>query len=253
MNRLLSSECKRMNSRRKNILLFSIFMVYILTQSLLAENLFFTMEESVPLNSLNYSIFLLKKIYYLMVLIILPVLCIDSISGEYQSGGLRLVAIRPLSLKGILFAKWFLLIAMVAFMMVITFAVGTTAGYLFYPKADSVSFYYENAPVLGVVEAYIYQLKYYLGVFFISIALIGIASLLSVTLPNTIISIITYLFLLFISVYVSDLFDILLFGDQEMFVFLLEAELSYFWFLLLVIVLTYSVTLLRWNSRDWVK
>ncbi|MBM7714534.1 ABC-type transport system involved in multi-copper enzyme maturation permease subunit [Bacillus thermophilus] len=253
MNRLLSSEWQRMNSRRKNILFFSIFMVYILAQSLLAENLFFTMEESVPLNSLNYSIFLLKKIYYLMVLIILPVLCIDSINGEYQSGGLRLVAIRPLSLKVILFAKWFLLIGMVAVIMVITFAVGTASGYIFYPKADSVSFYYENAPVLGVAEAYIYQLKYYLGVFFIFIALIGIASLLSVILPNTIISVITYLFLLFISVYLSDVFDILLFGSQEMFVFLLEAESSYLWFLILVIVLTYSFTLLRWNSRDWVK
>ncbi|KAF0824170.1 hypothetical protein V7200_02110 [Cytobacillus firmus] len=253
MNPLLSSEWQRMFSRKKNILFFSIFMIYILVQSLLAENLFFTMEESAPLNSLNYSIFLLKKIYYLMVLIILPVMCIDSINGEYQSGGLRLVAIRPLSLKDILLAKWFLLIMLVAVMMAITFAVGTAAGYLFYPKADSVSFYYENAPVMGVAEAYIYQVKYYLGVFIIFVALIGIASLLSVTLPNTIITVITYLFLLFISVYLSDLFDILLFGSQELFVFLLEADLSYLGFLLLVIVLTYSFTLLRWNRRDWVK
>lgn len=250
---MLNSEWQRMYSRRKNILFFTIFIVYILVQSLLAENLFFTMEESIPLNSLNYSIFLLKKIYYLIALIILPVLCIDSINGEYQSGELRLVAIRPLSLKRVLYVKWFLMIAIVASIMVITYAVGTAVGYLFYPKANSVSFYYENAPVLGVAEAYIYHLKYYFGVFFIFVALIGIASLLSVSLPNTITSVIAYLFFLFISVYISDLFDIFLFGSQEMFVLLAEADLSYLWCILLVIFLTYSLTLLIWKNRDWVK
>ncbi|MFJ7954505.1 hypothetical protein ACIQZG_23675 [Lysinibacillus sp. NPDC096418] len=180
-------------------------------------------------------------------------LCIDSINGEYQSGELRLVAIRPLSLKRILYVKWFLLIAIVASIMVITYAVGTIAGYLFYPKANSVSFYYENAPVLGVTEAYIYHLKYYLGVFSVFVALIGIASLLSVFLPNTITTIIVYLFLLFISVYFSDLFDILMFGSQEMFVLLVEADFSYLWFILLVILLTYSLTLWIWKNREWVK
>jgi len=228
-------------------------MVYILGQSLLAENLYFTMEESIPLNSLNYSIFLLKKIYYLMVFIILPVLCIDSINGEYQSGELRLVAIRPVSLKRILYAKWFLMIAVVASIMTITYVVGTVVGYLFYPKDSSVSFYYENAPVLGVKQAYIYQLKYYFGVFFIFVAMIGVASLISVFLPNTIISVITYLFFLFISVYFSDMFDILLFGGQEMFVLLNEKDISYLWFILLVTLLTYSLTSLIWKNRDWIK
>lgn len=253
MNRLLSSEWQRIYNRKKSILFFLIFMVYLLVQPLLAENLFFTTEESIPLNSLNYPIFLLKKTYYLMILIILPVLCIDSINGEYQSGGLRLVAIRPLPLKKILIAKWFLLIAIVAVIMAITFAVGTIAGYLFYPQVDSVSFYYENAPALGGIDAYIYQLKYYFGVFLIFVTLLGIASLLSVILPNSIISVIAYLFLLFISVYLSDLFDILLFGSQEMFVFLLEVDNSPLWFLLLVSVFTYLFTLLKWNSRDWIK
>lgn len=253
MIELLSSEWQRIYSKRKNILFFTILVIYILAQPFLAKNLFFTMDESVPLNSLNYSIFLLKKIYYLMILVILPVLCIDSVNGEYQTGSLRLVAIRPLSLKSILYVKWILMLAMIAVIMVITFVVGTAIGHLFYPKVDSVSFYYDHAPELNAIEAYIYQLKYYISVFFIFVALIGIASLLSVLLPNTIITVIAYLFLLFISVYLSDLFDILLFGSQEMFVFLLEADPSYLWFLFLVVALTYSFTLLRWNSRDWVK
>ncbi len=141
MMQLLQSDWQRIWKRKKTFVSLLIFVAIVLLDCLfLGVQSFgaFDNVSSVPLTAQNFSLFLLKEVSFFLVLIIGPILMIDSFNGEYHGGQLRLVLIRPISILRLFAAKWINLAVILLLFVAVTFVIGEGAGHLLKPNVDSV-------------------------------------------------------------------------------------------------------------------
>ncbi|ACA56347.1 ABC transporter permease [Clostridium botulinum] len=183
MKELIISEFLRMKGRKKNrvsfILILVNFIFSICWYKIFGGGIgFYTSDISAKINSLNLPIFVMKDLVLILFLIVLPMLFIDSLSGEYESGAYRLILIRPYSKIKLWFSKLIVQSLFSLVIFAIFFILSVISGYILFPKATVTNFY--NIPkVYDKLGAFIYNFKVVALMYFVSIAILALASLIS--------------------------------------------------------------------------
>jgi ABC-2 type transport system permease protein len=255
MTDLFQSEWERIWARKKT--LFSVLTIVVLlgffTMWLARSGIgFYTPDLETQLNSLNFSTFLLKECGFVLTFIFIPMFLVDSFSGEYSSGALRLVLIRPHSRSQLLLSKWLSMAALLTIILAITFIFGQIAGWIFFPNVSETTFY-PNAKPVSVVGAFGFSIMFYLTVYIIYIALLGLGSLISTVISNSILSFFLTIGSLIGTLYVTDQFKFFLLNGEITFKVLNGINTLPFLFTVLsVIVVTYGTTFFLWNRKNWV-
>ncbi|HDK7163439.1 TPA: hypothetical protein PTV74_001016 [Clostridium botulinum] len=207
MKELIISEFLRMRGRRKNKASFIIVLVnFIFSISwykTFGEGMgVYTPGISTKINSLNLPIFVMKDLASILFLIVLPMLFIDSLSGEYESGAYRLILIRPYSKIKLWFSK---LIAQGLFSLVIFvvfFILSVISGYILFPKVTITNFY--NIPkVYNKLGAFIYNFKVVALMYFVSIAILALASLISSIVSKSVAAFLIVISFLIAGIYIG--------------------------------------------------
>ncbi len=255
MYELILSEWERIFARKKTIV---SLLIYIVLLGLLAFGLhrggigFYTPEMYTQLNSLNFPVFLLKEVGFLLSFIILPMLFVDSFNGEYRSGAFRMVLIRPQPIMKLLLAKWVAMVSVVLVLLTITFLLGQIIGWLFFPTATNVSFY-PDGESFSLWGSFGYSFLFYLLFFGIYLAYLGIASLISTVAPNAILSFFLTVATLLAMIYAPDQLRFFLRTGEEAFKIMNGSGKTEFLLMLFtVIFVTYSLGIRLWCRKDWI-
>lgn len=207
MKELIISEFLRMRGRRKNKASFIIVLVNFIFSISWYKTFgegtgVYTPGISTKINSLNLPIFVMKDLASILFLIVLPMLFIDSLSGEYESGAYRLILIRPYSKIKLWFSK---LIAQSLFSLVIFvvfFILSVISGYILFPKATVTNFY--NIPkAYDQLGAFIYNFKVVALMYFVSIAILALASLISSIVSKSVASFLIVISFLIAGIYIG--------------------------------------------------
>lgn len=256
MYEIIWSEWERIWARKKtrvSLMMYVVLLVAFTFWLYRGGTGFYTPELETTLNALNFSVFLLKEMGFLLTFIILPMLFVDSFNGEYTSGAFRLVLIRPQPRVRLLGAKWAAMAAVVSLFLLVTFLFGQMAGWLSLPAVSQVSFYPEGE-AYSFWGALGYDLLFYLTFFFIYLAYLGIASLISTILPNAILSFFLILGTLVGTLYAPDQLLIFVVTGEETFKVLNGINTFPFLVLLFsILVITYSLVYGVWNRKSWVR
>lgn len=216
MKELIISEFLRMRSRKKNkiclliLIIAFLFTIFWDSSAFLGQGIgFYTPDISCKLNSLNYPLFCMKNVIFILFIVVLPILFIDSLSGEYESGAYRLILVKPYTRMEFWFSKLIVQSLFTLMIFIIFFILSIIAGYALFPKVSSTTFY--NSSInYTVVSAFLYNLKAVLLMCLVSNAILAISALISSVIPKAVISFIILLSILIGSLYVGHGFDALL-------------------------------------------
>ncbi|MWV43210.1 ABC transporter permease subunit [Paenibacillus sp. HJL G12] len=256
MIQLMQSDWQRMWKRKKTMVSLLIFVGIVLLDCLflMMQNLgAFDNVSTVPLTAQNFSLFLLKEVSFFLVLIIGPILMIDSFNGEYHGGQLRLVLIRPISVMRLFAAKWINLAIIMGMFVLVTFTVGEIFGHLFKPSVDSVVFLNPDRSYSSA-GAFMYCLESYGLFMLIVLAQLSLTGLICTVLPSPIICYLGWVGVAVGSMYVSNTFSFLLFGMSTIFQWMAGSYSHAFIMPLFgCMILGLAVTMFWWNRRNWVK
>lgn len=256
MWQLLQSDWQRMWKRKKTMVSLLLFVgivlldcMFLLMQTLGA----FDNVSTVPLTAQNFPLFLLKEVSFFLVLIIGPILMIDSFNGEYHAGQLRLVLIRPVSVMRMFAAKWINLAFMMGIFLLVTFAAGEIVGHMFKPSVDEVVFLNPERSY-HKLEAMMYCLESYGLFLLILLAQLSLTGLVCTILPSPIICYLGWVAVAVGSMYLSNTFSFLLFGISTIFQWMAGSYAHPFILPVMVCMIPgFVVTMWWWNRRNWVK
>ncbi|KRG15732.1 ABC transporter permease [Lederbergia galactosidilytica] len=253
MKNIIISEYERTFKRKKTmiglaiygcVLAFECFFLYAM-----GGLSFYDPEHSVQLNSINTAPFLLRELGIFLHFILIPIFVVDSFSGEYSSGALRLVLIRPQKRLKILLAKWLVQASFVMAIMLVTWLVGTIFGMISMPYVEETTFY-ETGP-MNAFYGMLYTLLFYGLATFIMMGVIGLCSLMSMLLPNPILAFAGTVAALIGSLYVHDVFEYFLTSDA-IFKILGEQRGEFYISLFLIIVISCMMNVKIWQKKQWI-
>src|SRR5690625_5014213 len=210
---------------------------------------FYNPGHSVMLNSLNTAPFVLRELGLYFLFVLIPMFVVDSFNGEYTSGAYRFILLRPQARSKLFIAKLAIQGAIIFCLLTITCLVGMIYGKLVFPKVSEVSFL--NTDPFQPLEAFIYVLKFYMIAFLILMAVITIGSLISVLMPNVILSYVGIIGFLVGSIYVSEHLSFFLTFTDSIFQVLGKQNDSLILLVLLFILISYIINVTVWKKRDW--
>ncbi|SFT00822.1 ABC transporter permease [Marininema halotolerans] len=256
MTELFMSEWERIWARRKTMVSFVIVILLSAMSTFLLQRGgigFVTADLEVPLHALNFPVFLLKELGFVLSFVLLPMFFVDSFNGEYSSGAYRLVLVRPQSRKRLLLAKWSSMAAVIGIFLTIVFLFSQIAGWILYSAPSSVSFY-PGEPSYSIVGAFGYSLLYYLIFFLIYLALLGLTSFISSIMPNAILAFFSIIAVILATLYAPESLHYFLMNGQTTFQVLNGTGLyPFFGSLLTIILLSYGLVYGIWERKDWIK
>ncbi|HCL4436798.1 TPA: hypothetical protein N2D87_000519 [Clostridium botulinum] len=207
MKELIISEFLRMRGRRKNKASFIIVLVNFIFSISWYKTFgegtgVYTPGISTKINSLNLPIFVMKDLALILFLIVLPMLFIDSLSGEYESGAYRLILIRPYSKVKLWFSKLIIQSLFSLVIFVVFFIISVISGYILFPKVTITNFY--NIPkVYNKLGAFIYNFKVVALMYFVSIAILALASLISSIVSKSVAAFLIVISFLIAGIYIG--------------------------------------------------
>lgn len=252
MRNIFISEWERALKRKKTIIVIGFYILLVLFECLflLAGTSFYDADHSVQLNSLNTAPFFLRELGLFINLILVPMFVVDSFNGEYRSGALRMALIRPQSRVKLFFAKWSVQVSILLLITAFTWLTATIFGKLFMPSVQETTFL--NTGMLGTFGANMFTLKFYGISLFISVIVITLGSLVSIIMPNMIISYIVIAGILVGSIYISDIFVFFILVSDAIFEQLGSTESLTFYLLLVVLfAVSYIMNIVIWKKREW--
>lgn len=265
MKSLISSEWERIWGRKKTIgCVIACFLILILDTLFMHRSLVFSggavfygfgmdhPHNETTINALNFSTFLLRDLSFILATVFLPMLIADSFNGEYSSGALRLVLIRPQSRGQLLMAKWISQSLLIFLLIGMTFVFGTLVGWLIFPQVSEVSYFQIDQP-LSVLGAYGYNLMFYALTFVVCLAILGLGGLISSLTPNSILAFLSIVGALVGAIYISDHLSFLINSGTTIFQIMSGPGLGFFVLKVALIMLISAVsTFIFWSRRDWI-
>lgn len=253
MKNIWKSEVERTFKRKKTSVGILIYFLLVALEGLFLYGVngisFYNPDEEVMLNSLNTAPFFLRELGPFLIFILIPMFVVDSFNGEYSSGAFRLVLLRPQERLKLFIVKLGVQCMIIFGLLFVTCLVGMIFGKLVFPDVSEVSFF--QTAVLQPVEVFVYTLKFYTISFLILFAVIIIGSLISVLMPNVILSYIGILVFLAGSIYVSDTFVFFLTFTDSIFEVLGSQNDTLLLFVCLLIGISYIMNVIVWKKRNW--
>lgn len=255
MCNILISEFERMFKRKKTGIVLIVYFITVLLQGLFIYMVggisFYDPDQSVQLNSINTAPFFLRELGLLINFVLIPMFVIDSFNGEYHSGALRLVLTRPIDRMKLFIAKWIVQASLFFMVTIITWLIATVYGKLWMSSATETAFY--QTKTMNQWEGFFYTLTFYGVAYLIFLCVIGLCSLLSVILPNPIITYIATIGCLIGAIYISDQFIYFISISDSIFSALGNTtQLSLLFHLFLLFVFTFIMNISIWRRRQWV-
>ncbi|WP_074679679.1 ABC transporter permease [Priestia aryabhattai] len=255
MTGLFISELERTFKRKKTAVVLGVYI------GLLAFSWFFFFQRGgisffdaahdVKIDSLNSAPLLLRDLSFAITFIVIPMFVADSFNSEYTSGALRMVLIRPHHRVKLFFVKWVVQCLLVFIILCITWLVGTCLGRMVMPYVNETTFL--GGHTLGTLWALLYSLKFYGICFCIFIAVISIGSILSVLMPNSILSYVATIGALIGSVYVSDKLSFFFSVTDSVFHELSRPNSEFLVNLLFpILLISFIINLFVWKKKEWV-
>lgn len=111
--------------------------------------------------------------------LIVILLIVSMVTEEYNTGQLRFILLRAYSFSQIFIAKFIIAIITIALYLVTFFTFAYIIGFIFFKKTETVNLFYYNTPVNNV-EAFTYNVSYYILVFLTLIAMACVILFISV-------------------------------------------------------------------------
>lgn len=248
------SEWERIWARRKTMVSLGIFILLLGMSTFLLHRGgigFYTAQLDTQLHALNFPVFLIKELGFILSFVMLPMFFIDSFNGEYSSGAYRLILIRPQARKHLLFAKWGSMAAITAIFLTVAYIFGHIAGWLLYSAPSTVTFY-PDGPSYSILGAFGYSLLYYLIFFLIYLALLGIASLISSIMPNAILAFFSTIATILATLYAPNTLQFFVMNSEITFQVLNGMDqIPFFGSLFGIIIVTYSLVYGVWARKGW--
>ncbi len=212
MKKLIISELQRIWLNKKTSVLLALTIISTIINCVFRlmspAGSYNAVDYSVKLNSLNFSPFVCQEVDLMLLYIVLPVIFIDSISYEQTIGAFRMYMTRPYKKYEFIISKWISLALTTLILLFTTFVVSTVFGYLFMPKVSTVKFY-NIQQSFNSLGALLYIIRFYMVQFLVALFILSIASVISVIIPNPIISIFSVIGSIVILVYFMKAFDFL--------------------------------------------
>lgn len=250
MKALVISEWERLWNQKKSKWMLGIFTVIVFLQAWFLKYYgvgIYNDGQQVPLNSWNFSWFLLKESSFLITLIFMPVCFLNSLNVEYNSGAYRLFLIRPFQRLTFLMSKWFSLSVMVLLYLFVVLFIGIVLGLVFFKADDAFTFYGQQKTS---IEAIFYTVQVYGLFFIIQMCGLAIASLISIIISNAVIS-----FFLLIGIYIGRLYisqlSFFLLSVQSIFHALSTGSNSLYVLILGIMIISVSVCISIWNKKEF--
>jgi ABC-type transport system involved in multi-copper enzyme maturation permease subunit len=255
MTGLFISEFERTFKRKKTAVVLAVyagllaFIWFFLFQ--MGGISFFDADHAVKIDSLNSAPLVLRELSFVITFIVIPMFVADSFNGEYTSGALRMVLIRPHHRLTLFFVKWTVQCLLIFLILCITWLVGTCLGKVAMPNVNETTFL--GGQAVGTVGAFLYSLKFYGICFCIFIAVISIASIISVLMPNSILSYVATIGALIGSVYVSDKLSFFFSVTDSVFHELSRSNSEFLLNLLFpILLISLIINLIVWKKKEWV-
>ncbi len=211
---------------------------------------FYDRSHSVQLNSINTAPFFLRELGLFINFILIPMFVVDSYNGEYSSGALRLVLIRPQKRVSLFLAKWVVQASLILAITVFTWLVATLFGQIIMPHVSETTFL--NTESMNVFEGLIYSIKFYGLSYVIFLCVIGLTSFMSIVMPNPIMAYLGTVACLIGGIYISDQFIYFVFVSDSIFSALGNPDQHGFYIsLLFLFAITHIMNVGIWNRKQW--
>nr|WP_246516876.1 ABC transporter permease [Lederbergia ruris] len=253
MKNIIISEYERTFKRKKTIIGLIIYAFVLALECFFLYAMgglsFYDPEHSVQLNSINTAPFLLRELGIFLHFILIPMFAVDSFNGEYSSGALRLVLIRPQKRVRILLAKWIVQVSLIVAIMLVTWLVGTMFGIISMPHVEETSFYQTGS--MNAFYGMLYTLLFYGVATLIMIGVMGLSSLISMMMPNPILAFAGTIAALIGSLYIHDVFVYFLTSDA-IFKILGEPQGEFYISLFLILVISCMMNVKIWQKKQWI-
>ena len=238
MKQLVQSELQRLLMRRRTLIILVMSLLAFLFLAFFNSMFgvgFYDPIITTRLDSLNFSPFILRDYHFYFILIFCPFLTVETFNRERYSGEYRLVMIRPYSRMEFYSAKMISLCIIMAMMMFILWVIGNGLAYVMLPRVSETSFF-EPSVVYSSFKAMIFGFKFYVIEFIILMSVIGIISLISLIVRNTVLSFLASVFVLWIIGFSLPTFEFLVSSTRSIFDVLLGMGMG--WHVILYVMLT---------------
>lgn len=254
MKGILLSEYERMFKRKKTIISLMFYFFLILFECFflfMMDGLsFYNAQHSVQLNSINTAPFFLRELGLFINFILIPMFVVDSFNGEYTSGALRLVLIRPQKRFNIFLMKWIVQASLFLVIIILTWVIATIFGFSFMPHTSETTFYQTNS--MTTIHGLLYTIKFYGIAYCIILAIIGISCFMSIIMTNSILAFIGTVAILIGGVYISDQLSYFLTVSDSIFAALGNADSYGFYLsLFLLLIISHIMSIGLWNKKQW--
>ena len=255
MLRIIISEFGRMFSKRSTKIIFLITMLFPVLIFYFFQQRWDTDYYSVngvqySLNNLNYPVTQMLEYNALFIFIILPLFFSESFSSEIDSGGYKMILLRPFKKWKLLIGKWIVLMLTYTSMLLFVFLMNSLIGYLFLPNVEYTSYYNINEN-LYLLDAIFYNLKFYSIILIVHLSILPIISFLSIVFKKTLLSFFASIALLIGSIYISVPLQNIFFNTPDVAYSILGGtyELTNMLVFILVTCLLFSVSIWIWEKR----
>ncbi|MDA1668143.1 ABC transporter permease [Bacillus cereus] len=253
MKNLLISEFQRIFSRRKTKILLIVFLILVVFDCIflnLGESIVYDRAGATgTLNNLNFPSLAGKEVFINLSLIIFPILFVDSFNGELASGSYRLICIRPVDRLRLIISKWIAQFSIVFLFLTITFVVSYVYGTYFVVHADNTTFLNKDI-TYDSLGAFIYTVKFYFILLFISSSILIIASCVSVILSNPVLSFLLTLGIMVGSIYVNEKFSYFLSAGEAAFHLLAKSNYTFYLLNGIIILFGALINIAVWRRKD---
>ncbi|MBE1555369.1 ABC transporter permease [Sporosarcina limicola] len=254
MRSILLSEYERAFKRKKTSIGILVY-CFLLTLECVFLYLtggisFYDANHSVQLNSINTASFFLRELGLFINFILIPMFVVDSFNGEYSSGALRLVLIRPQKRVSLFLAKWIVQASLILALTVFTWLIATIFGQMIMPYVSETNFL--NTESMNIFEGLIYSIKFYGLSYVIFLCVIGLSSFMSIVMPNPIMAYMGTVACLIGGVYISGQFIYFVIVSDSVFEVLGNAnQYGFYSSLLFLFVISHIMSIGIWNRKQW--
>ncbi|WP_315120717.1 hypothetical protein [uncultured Clostridium sp.] len=254
MKRLIRSELERVINRPKTKVSFILLiLITVLWGKLMGGwNVgFYDQNNTTTLNSLNFSMFILRDIHLPLMFIILPMLYGDALSEEKATGCYRNIATRPYKRWQFIAAKLISQIIVTFIIISSLFIISSICGNFFVQKVEYTTFMNQEK-IFYFKDALIYGIKFYFMEFIIISALLSVMSMVASIIPNAILCILGTIGIFVGGIYVSDNFILFLSSSENIFKILNGVASNNIYIILFsTIVIPTIISIFLWVKKDW--
>ena len=239
MKTLIQSELSRLVIRRRTIIILILsilaFLFLAFFNSFFGSG-FYDPNQTATLDALNFAPFVLRDYHFYLVLVLCPLLVVESFNRERTSGEYRMVMIRPYSRRQFYSAKIISLAIVIGVLVFILWILAMILGSLVLPKSTTTSFFNPKVSYT-MVEAIFFSFKFYLIEYFMLVAIISVVSSISLLLASPLLSYVASIFLLFGLGFSTASFEFLAISTRSIFDLLLGIGAGWHVILSLIVVL----------------